>query len=65
MRGGARKGAGAPPKDPVAGARKMWSGRLPSTTLAALKRLVRSKAFDSEADVIVKAVEQLEQSSKR
>lgn len=56
VRGGAREGAGAPPKDPEAGPRKMWSGRLPLETIATLKRLVNEGRAQSEADVIVTAV---------
>ncbi len=37
--GGPRPGAGAKPRDPAAGTRRMWSGRLHPRTLATLKRL--------------------------
>ena len=65
MRGGSRKGAGAPPKDPAAGERKMWSGRLPQTTRDTLKSLVASGKYQSEADVIVDAVSALDKRTKR
>lgn len=64
VRGGAREGAGAPPKDPEAGPRKMWSGRLPRETIATLKRLVTEGRAQSEADVIVAAVRRFAKRSR-
>lgn len=60
-RGGARKGAGAPPKDPSGEIRRKTSYRLPVGTISALKILSDKKTghYDSQADVIVEAVTRL------
>lgn len=55
-RGGTREGAGAPPKDPAAGPRIMWAGRLHQDTIRKLKK--SAKPGLSQSEIIDQAVSQ-------
>lgn len=55
--GGSREGAGAPAKDPSAGARVMWTGRLHPDTVAMLRHY--AQRGQSQSGIIDEAVERM------